>query len=83
MVYPNCSNRRPARVVRYAPAYLCVQPYRYGYYRPARVVPYGCYGPAYRYYYSPVRYHRAMAWPYRSFYGYGWPYGGLSIGIEF
>jgi hypothetical protein len=82
VVYRNWGNRRSARVVRYAPAYRYVRPYRYRYYRPAPVVPYGYYGPAYGYY-SPVRYYAGYGWPYRSYYGYGRPYGGISIGIGF
>lgn len=71
---------RPVRVVRYA------RPYRYGYYRPARVVrygyPYGYYRPAP--YYAPTRYYAGYGRPYhRPYYGYGGPYGGVSIGVGF
>jgi hypothetical protein len=72
-VFRNHGYRRPVRAARYA------RPYRYGYYRPAPVVPYGYYGWPHGYY-SPVRYYAGYGWPY---YGYGRPYGGISIGIGF
>jgi hypothetical protein len=86
VVYRNWNNRRPVRVLRYARPYRYAGPYRYArpypIYRPARVVPYGYYGPAYGYY-RPVRYYAGYGRPYYPYYGYGRPYGGISIGVGF
>jgi hypothetical protein len=99
VVYRNWGPRRSVRVVRYARPYRYgyyrpsrsvrvvryARPYRYGYYRPARVVryayPYGYYRPAP--YYSPVRYYAGYGRSYYRPYGWGGPYGGVSIGLGF
>jgi hypothetical protein len=32
---------------------------------------------------QPVRYYAGYGWAYRSYFGFGRPYGGISIGIGF